>query len=78
MPVPYEDKLMMKTAEMFSVPSGPDHGYAWKWRCADVESKESFTFYFDCYTDAKKRGYTVELTRAHGVTAPGGALHRLV
>jgi hypothetical protein len=33
--------------------------------------------YYDCVADARKRGYEVELTRAQGVTAPGGARHNM-
>jgi hypothetical protein len=65
----------MKTATVFTIATGEPHGYAWKWRCATgtVTSAGTFPFYYDCITDARKHGYEVDVTRAHGVTAPGGA-----
>ena len=65
----------MKKAQMFSVPSAGANGYAWKWRCAEAktESLKAFILYYDCFTDAREHGYEVELARAQGLTAPGGA-----
>ena len=64
---------------MFSVPSPHKNGYVWRWRCVDTdaESKEAFAMYHDCLADAQKHGYQVELARAAGLTAPGGARHGL-
>ena len=63
----------------FAVASADAPGFAWKWRCADskVESKNAFALYHDCLVDAQKQGYEVELTRAEGLTAPGGKRHGL-
>jgi hypothetical protein len=67
----------MKIAKVFSIASDDAPGYAWKWRSADskIESAEVFTLYHDCLMDAQKQGYEVELTRAQGLTAPGGKQH---
>ena len=69
----------MKKAQIYSVPSKTAQGYAWKWRAASErrESPNSFALYFDCLGAARDLGYEVELTRATGATAPGGALHKL-
>ena len=69
----------MKTAQIVAVPSQEANGYAWKWRCeeAKAESTEIFGMYYDCFTDARKHGYSVELTHAQGLSAPGGARQRL-
>jgi hypothetical protein len=69
----------MKTAEISAVPSGDVTGYAWRWTCSadKTSSATAFTFYYDCVSDAREHGYTVELTRAHGATAPGGVSYRL-
>ena len=69
----------MKTAEIYPVPAGESPGYAWKWRATGqkVTAENTFRFYFDCVTDAREHGYTVELTYAHGETAPGGAAYVL-
>lgn len=67
----------MKKAEMFPIESKQAPGYVWKWRCVNskVDSNEAFTLYYDCLMDAQRKGYEVELTRARGVTAPGGVQH---
>ena len=69
----------MNDAIIFSVPSPHENGYVWRWRCAktDAESPKAFSLYHDCLVDAQEHGYRVELTRARGVTAPGGKHHRL-
>lgn len=69
----------MKTAEMFTVPSGSAEGFVWRWRCADdnKESTQTFMRYHDCMADAQREGYSVALTFAEGNRAPGGARHRL-
>ena len=66
-------------AEILPVPAGHANGYVWKWRCNEpkAESKTTFTLYYDCLSDARKHGYAVDLTQAHGLTAPGGAQHNM-
>ena len=65
----------MKTATIQAVAAGEAWGYAWKWHCSSehTQSATAFAYYFECLTDARRRGYDVELTRAHGDMAPGGA-----
>jgi hypothetical protein len=69
----------MKKAEIFATSAGEAPGYAWKWRCraSNATSDKSFPLYFDCVVDAREQGYEVELTRAQGLTAPGGAAYSL-
>ena len=69
----------MSKALVFSVPAPQANGYVWRWRCVDsnVESERAFALYHDCITDARERGYEVDTPRATGITAPGGAPHRL-
>ena len=67
----------MKKAHIFWVSASPQPGYAWKWRVGEKQSKQSFDYYFDCISDARERGYEVELSHAVGATAPGGATYRL-
>jgi hypothetical protein len=66
----------VKTAKIFPITSKGEPGYAWKWRCAEsnVESKDLFTLYYDCVTDARKQGYQVDLSGEHRRTASDGAL----
>ena len=63
----------MKPAVIFSIPTTTGPGYCWRWRSADgtTDSTEPFLYYFDCLTDAKANGYSVEATETHGDTAPG-------
>jgi hypothetical protein len=70
----------MSKAVVFSVPASQANGYVWRWRSADsnVDSERAFSLYYDCVTDARERGYEVELARAIGITAPGGERHRLL
>ena len=65
----------MKKAKIVSVPVASDSGYVWKWQDCDgsTASAETFERYFDCVSDARQRGYEVELTQAAGDKAPGGA-----
>lgn len=69
----------MKTAKIYSLPAGGETGYAWKWTCEEqgVTSKNTFALYYDCLSDAREHGYHVELTQAHGATAPAGAGYTL-
>jgi len=69
----------MKTATIYAVPAAKNSDFEWKWRCdaEQVGSPKSFTFYYDCLTDAVAHGYRVEMTRAEGLTAPGGAAYEL-
>ena len=69
----------MKTAEIYAVAAGDAAGYVWQWRCRDskTNSTRSFPLYFDCVVDARENGYEVELTRARGTSAPGGAGYAL-
>ena len=66
-------------SKRISIPSGLPPGYVWKWHCeADKKvCKDSFLFYYDCLSNAKKYGYEVELVRAHGATAPDGVEHNM-
>ena len=63
---------------MFTVPAAAG-AFAWKWQDCDsgVTSATAFDLYFDCVSDARGRGYDVELTQAAGDNAPGGAGFRL-
>lgn len=65
----------MKKAEIYSVTTPSDPGYAWKWRStgSKTESPAVFKFYYECLENAREQGYEVELTRAEGMTAPGGS-----
>jgi hypothetical protein len=65
----------MKTAELFPIPAKDLPGFEWKWRSVQsgAESADSFTYYHDCLSDARDKGYTVELSVAQGLAAPGGA-----
>ena len=69
----------MKKARILPVPAGAAGGYAWKWQdCAGKPtSADTFELYFDCVSDARLNGYTVELTYAAGDNAPGGAEFKL-
>ena len=61
----------MKVAVIFSVPMKTSSGFCWRWRSDDGnDSKESFTFYYDCLANARENGYVVKPTPAHGHTAP--------
>jgi hypothetical protein len=68
----------MKKAEIYAVSSSGDAGYAWKWRCAvdRTQCRDAFLLYYDCVADARNYGYEVELTRAQGLSAPGGLRSR--
>ena len=63
----------MKPAVIFSVPITTSPGYCWRWRSADgkADSKSQFGYYYDCVADAQANGFAVELSVAHGATAPG-------
>jgi hypothetical protein len=54
-----------------SIPAPP--GFVWKWRSADgaTVSRECFMYFHDCLTDARARGYSVEIERVHGAARPG-------
>ena len=68
----------MKTAKIYHVASGDKGEYVWKWRASDKDPESApFERYFDCVTDARLQGYTVEATRAEGIKAPGGAAYKL-
>ena len=69
----------MKKAALYSIPAPQSPGYVWEWRSSDgkTRSKGSFAYYHDCLADARAQGYEVELSAAHGNTAPGGARHNL-
>ena len=69
----------MQLAQIVPIAAADPHGFAWKWRCvaSKAESKQAFSLYYDCVCDARKHGYQVDLPRAHGLTAPGGAAHKL-
>ena len=64
---------MKKPAVIFSIPSTTSPGYCWRWRSGDgkTDSKSQFSYYHDCLADAKASGYAVQLSVAHGDTAPG-------
>ena len=53
----------MKIAEIYSIPIRSRSGFGWKWRSADgqVVSRDWFIYFYDCLSDARKRGYHVEL-----------------
>jgi hypothetical protein len=55
----------MKPAEIFCVTGD---GFSWKWRAADGEreSKDTFTYFYDCYEDALRRGYSAKFVKAPG------------
>ena len=63
----------MKPAVIFSIPARTSPGYRWRWRSADgdADSKTQFAYYHDCLADAQANGYAVQLSVAHGNTAPG-------
>ena len=69
----------MKKAKIVSVPAPSDSGYVWKWQDCDgtTASAQTFDRYFDCVSDARNRGYDVELPQAAGDKAPGGADFKL-
>ena len=69
----------MKKAEIYSVACPGDPGFVWTWRESGGKTTCAHTFamYFDCVTDARDKGFEVELTHAQGNTAPGGAEFRL-
>ena len=77
--MPKERADYMKTATISASVAGDPSGLAWTWRCdADkTSSTGSFAFYYDCVSDARKHGYDVELTHAHGANAPAGVPYRL-
>jgi hypothetical protein len=66
----------MNTAQIYSIPIKSASGFGWKWRSAEGEtvSRQWFIFYYDCLSDARRRGYHVELQRRHGPDSPGGEL----
>jgi hypothetical protein len=68
----------VKKAKTYTVPA-PGGLFVWKWQDCDTgaTSEGAFQLYFDCVTDARGHGYTVELTEAAGDNAPGGAGFRL-
>jgi hypothetical protein len=49
----------IKPAEIYC---SSGHEFAWKWRSIDgrSESKQTFTYFYDCYEDAQRRGYTAK------------------
>lgn len=63
----------MKPAVIFSIPTPTAHGYSWRWRSVDnkADSQKQFHYYHECLADARASGYSVQLTGAHGSTAPG-------
>ena len=65
----------MRTATIHAIAAGEAPGYAWKWLCSSdkTQSASVFSYYYDCVSDARLHGYQVELTRATGEMAPGGA-----
>jgi hypothetical protein len=69
----------MKAATVTATPTGESSGFSWVWRCEadNVVRAGAFAFYYDCVADAQKHGYTVEVARAHGATAPGGVAFNL-
>jgi hypothetical protein len=67
----------MNTARIFWISTSSQPGYAWKWQTGERQSTKSFAYYYDCVTDARQQGNEVELSRAVGETAPGGASYRL-
>jgi hypothetical protein len=62
----------MKKAEIYAVPSPTRVGYTWRWRCqADrTEGESAFMLYYECVTDARKRGYEVEFLRPPSTSGP--------
>ena len=64
----------MKKATLCAIASGEAPGYAWSWSCESdkTHSAGAFPYYYDCVSDARKNGYVVEVTRAHGPMAPEG------
>jgi hypothetical protein len=64
----------MATAVIYSVSTGNNSEFQWKWRCESEnrESAASFALYYDCLSDARARGYRVEAMEARGDSAPGG------
>jgi hypothetical protein len=72
--------FLMKTAEMFTIPSADSpEGFAWRWRAKEgkTESSKAFMRYYDCMADAERSGFVVEMTHAEGIRAPGGVRHNL-
>ena len=69
----------MKTAIVSAMPAGEAAGFVWTWRCAadNAVSAKPFAFYFDCVSDARNRGYEVELARAGGTMSPTGSGYAL-
>ena len=64
----------MKSAVIFSMPTGTANGFCWRWRSADkneAESQKQFAFYYECLIDAQANGYLVRLQGALGENAPG-------
>ena len=64
-------------AHIYSISAETEPGYVWKWRNGKEQSKRSFVYYYDCVNDARQHGHDVELSRAVGLTAPGGASYVL-
>jgi hypothetical protein len=69
----------MNNVQVYSIEVAQAPGYAWKWRSAGgaIESAQRFVYYYDCVSDAREQGYTVDLVRARGSAAPSGKLYHL-
>jgi hypothetical protein len=69
----------MKKARICSIAAATDAGYVWRWQdCSNLAvSASTYDMYFECVEDARKHGYSVELTYASGQNAPGGEAFRL-
>ena len=67
---------MVKTAELFSVPTADMFGFAWRWRVANGsrQSESTFTYFYDCVQDARRAGYAVELGVASAKGLDGSSL----
>ena len=56
-------------ARIVSVSAPTTYGYAWRWTSEDgaATSPAAFPLFYDCLSDARARGYDVELGRPPAV-----------
>jgi hypothetical protein len=56
-------KTLRLVAHISSVPAPNTYGYAWQWKSEDgaATSLRPFPFFYECLSDARARGYDVQL-----------------
>jgi hypothetical protein len=70
---------VVRTAEIFSVITPEEYGFRWAWRSSDgtQQSPAKFVYFYECVEDARRAGYSVELTGTRAKTVDGRDHHGL-